>query len=454
MFVHVTQPLFAWGTLEDSPSLRTIKALLDAIPDGKLIESLEQARGRGRADYPVHVLWGVLVLSVALRHPSTEACLAELERNEGLRRLIGIESETGVPTKWSMSRFQYVLGQPPHRELLVEVFNKMTARLGEAVDGLGRHCAGDATALHARRRKNKQAQAAEQAQGLPQPCGGRKEYTDNEGRVTQVMEWFGYKLHVLVDAYHEVALSYTITSAHGDDAEEFIANVEQAQANLPEDRIQTAAFDKAADCDKVHQRLHEKAIKPVVENRRLWKDEHERQLPDHPPDSNIVHDEAGTVYCYDIQSNPPVRHPMAYIGHEAARGTLKYRCPARHQGWQCPCETRCNAGKRYGKTVRIKQELDRRRFPAIPRATKQFERLYQGRTATERVNARLKLFWGADDGNITGAPRFHAYIGAVMVVHSAFATLLAAAPRYGGALGRTRLGPVQQALQDLFKKTS
>ena len=75
----------------------------------------------------------------------------------------------------------------------MEVFNTMTARLGEAVDGLGRHCAGDATALHARRRKNKQAQAAEQAQGLPQPCGGRKEYTDNEGRVTQLMEWFGYK---------------------------------------------------------------------------------------------------------------------------------------------------------------------------------------------------------------------------------------------------------------------
>ena len=97
MCVHVTQPLFAWGALEDSPSLRTIKALLGALPDGKLIESLEQARGRGHDDYPVHVLWGGLVLSVALRHPSIEACLAELKRNEGLRRLIGIESETGGP---------------------------------------------------------------------------------------------------------------------------------------------------------------------------------------------------------------------------------------------------------------------------------------------------------------------------------------------------------------------
>ncbi len=38
----------------------------------------------------------------------------------------------------------------------------------------------------------------------------------------------------------------------------------------------------------------------------------------------------------------------------------------------------------------------------IPRATKQFGRRYEGRSAGERVNARVKVFWGADDGNITG----------------------------------------------------
>ncbi len=38
-------------------------------------------------------------MTVALRHVSTEACLAELRRNELLRRLIGVESEAGVPSK-------------------------------------------------------------------------------------------------------------------------------------------------------------------------------------------------------------------------------------------------------------------------------------------------------------------------------------------------------------------
>jgi hypothetical protein len=67
----------------------------------------------------------------------------------------------------------------------------------------------------------------------------------------------------------------------------------------------------------------------------------------------------------------------------------------------------------------------------------------------ERVNARAKIFWGVDDGNLTGARRFHAYAGAVMAVCLAFATLLAAAPRREGALGKTRLGPIAQALRQV-----
>ena len=113
-----------------------------------------------------------------------------------------------------------------------------------------------------------------------------------------------------------------------------------------------------------------------------------------------------------------MRHQMAYIGYEPQRETIKYRCPARHEGWTCPHDAVCNAGKSYGKTVRVDRTIDLRRFPPIPRATKKFERLYNGRTSVERVNARLKIFWGVDDGNLVGARRFHAMVGAVLIVHA------------------------------------
>jgi hypothetical protein len=140
---------------------------------------------------------------------------------------------------------------------------------------------------------------------------------------------------------------------------------------------------------------------------------------------------------------------MSFIGHEAERGTLKYRCPARHQGWDCPSDAQCNAGKSYGMTVRVDQEIDLRRFPSVPRATKQFERLYAGRTAVERVNGRLKIFWGIDDGQVYGSRRFHAHVGAVMIVHLAFATLLAQSERQG-TFGKMKLSPIAKALREMI----
>jgi hypothetical protein len=395
----------------------------------------------------VRVAWGVLVLGIALRHTTIEGCLGELRRNESLRRFIGIESEDKVPQKWNLSRFLDLLGQEPHLSRLHEVFDTMIQRLGAVVPDLGRDTAGDATGLNARRKKAKRA-TLEEAEGLPQASGGRKEYTDDDGNVTKVVEWFGFKLHLLVDVKHELSLAYKITDTKTGDGETLPDLLSEAQTNLPEGRIQTLAYDKAADTNDVHKLLSAATIKPVIQNRSLWKknEDQERMLPGHDGNSNIVYDEAGTVYCYDRVSSPMVRHKMAYIGYEPQRETLKYRCPALHQDWSCPMSKICNAGKSYGLTVRVPREIDLRRFPALPRATKKFEQLYKGRTAVERVNGRLKIFWGADDGNVTGSRRFFALLGVILVVHAAFASLLAGAPRREGTLGQTKLGPIARAL--------
>ena len=172
--------------------------------------------------------------------------------------------------------------------------------------------------------------------------------------MTKVVEWFGYKLHLLVDAKHEVALAYEVTTANAADSKSLPSLVEQAQTNLPAGRIETLAYDKAADDNESHRRLNRAGIRPVIQNRRLWKDQTEQMLPGHDGRSNVVYDEAGTLH--------------------------------------------------------------------------------------------LKIFWGVDDGNIAGTRRFHAMVGVVMIVHITFATLLAAAERREGTLGKLRLSPIQKAL--------
>jgi hypothetical protein len=438
MYIDIHHALFPWECLDDSPSIKAIREILELVPDEKLRHLLRVARGRGRDDYEIGVLWGVVLLTPILRHITMEGCLAELRRNEALRRLIGIGSERGVPNKYNMSRFVKTLGQEPVFSEMRRIFDTLIKRLGAAVPDLGRQTAGDATALRAR--------SGAAATGLPQPSGGRKEYVDDQGQVTEVVEWFGYKLHLLVDVKHEVALAWQVTDATAGDGQTLPTTLAQARATLPTGRIDTLAYDKAADDGAVHRLLAKDGIRPLIQIRNCWRQESEQMFPGATGCSNVVFDEAGSVFCYDKTSDPPVRHQMAYLGHEATRKTLKYRCPARQNGWKCPSDYRCNAGKAYGMTVRVKQEIDLRRFPPIPRATKTFERLYKGRTAVERVNARLKIFWGVDDGNVVGAERFHAHVATVMIVHAAMATMLAKTPRREGTLGRMRIGPVQKAL--------
>lgn len=181
MILHPVKPLFDWESLEDNPSLQTIKDLLAALPDAKLLDSLRRGRGKGRNDYPVHVLWGVVVLRIVLRHVTTEAVLAELRRNDGLRRLIGIESEDGVPKPWNISRFEEVLGQEPHRTLLKEIFDVLIQRLGAAVPELGKDSAGDATGLSARQKEGKAAQE-EIDEGFRSPAAAARNTATPRGR--------------------------------------------------------------------------------------------------------------------------------------------------------------------------------------------------------------------------------------------------------------------------------
>src|SRR4051812_41058492 len=161
MLIHATEPLFAWGQLEDCPTLATIRDFLATVPDQDLLAGLVAARGHGRDDYPVERLWHVVLLTILLRHTSFNACLDELHRNPALCRLIEITAEDQIPNGWNLSRFLDTLGQEPHLSALRQVFDTLAGRLGRAVPELGRHTAGDATALNARPKADLKAVRAE-----------------------------------------------------------------------------------------------------------------------------------------------------------------------------------------------------------------------------------------------------------------------------------------------------
>ena len=120
--------------------------------------------------------------------------------------------------------------------------------------------------------------------------------------MVKIYEWFGYKFHLLVDVKHEVVLAGT--SLRRPARARATASVlprcwSRPNGYCPQGRIETLAYDKAADDEKTHELLDQHGIKPVIQNRAMWKDEPERPLPRARWQQQCVHDEAGTVYCYD-----------------------------------------------------------------------------------------------------------------------------------------------------------
>ena len=130
---------------------------------------------------------------------------------------MGIEEEDSVPDPDNMSRFLATLGEEPHLKHLQRIFDTQVSRFGAVIADFGKDTAGDSTGLAGRAALSQKLRAAENAQGLAQPSGGRKEYKDDDGNITKVVEWFGYKLHLLVDVKHEVAIAYHITDTKAGD---------------------------------------------------------------------------------------------------------------------------------------------------------------------------------------------------------------------------------------------
>ena len=205
-------------------------------------------------------------------------------------------------------------------EHLRRIFDTQVGWLGAVIGDLGTDTAGDSTGLSGRAAVSEKLRAAEVEQGLPQPSGGRKEYKDDDGNVTKVVEWFGYKLHLLVDVKHEVALAYHVTDTKAGDNERIAELVDQARGNLPPERIKTLAYDKAADDGAVHELLHDGGIKPLIQNRNFKLEEPEKVVGGSTP-LNIVYDQAGTVHCYDCTGEVPAT---------ASHGVHRLRARTRH----------------------------------------------------------------------------------------------------------------------------
>ncbi len=406
----IPQPkLFSWEELQPLGDLERLQAVLDTIPDEPFMRILEHDRGRGRNDYPVRAMWNSVLAGIVFQHPTIASLRRELNRNGQLRAMVGLDRV--APSAWAYTRFLRRLLE--HLEDLDTMIHRLIEDLSQVLPGFGERLAIDSKAIgsFAKRRSD---DTTPDGRRDTDADWGKKTYrgVDAKGKAWEkVTAWFGYKIHLLVDATYELPVAWTVTQASTADITEAPKLVAQLQAKHPR-ALQAARVlmgDRGYDDTKFVRSLWDDyGIKPVIDIRNLWKDgEPTRMLPGH---DTVTYNYRGEVFCHHPETGEA--HRMANGGFEADRATLKKRCPAKFSGITCDAQATCPVAQ----GIRIPLDTDRRVFTPVDRSSYAWEREYAHRTAVERVHSRLDGSFGFELHTIRGLAKMRARCGLALLV--------------------------------------
>ena len=423
MAIVAQKSLFRWEEIEELGDLERLRLVLEYLPDEPLMRLLEKQRGKGRDDYPVRAVWNSILAGVVFQHVGIESLRRELQRNGQLRHLCGFDPLKGsdaVPLSSVYSRFLKQLMQ--HAGEIEATLDRLVEELRQALPGFGRTLAVDGKALptHAKPRKG-EAKDPDGRRDTDADWGAKTYRGEREDgtRWEKVKRWFGYKLHLVVDAEYELPVAFEVTRASRGEqplAKALVNRLERRHGDLLEG-CEVFLADKGYDDEGLIAPLwDEHRIKPVIDIRNCWKesddDQGTRVLPG---TTNVTYDYQGNVFCSCPWTGET--RAMAYGGFEEGRQTLKYRCPARHYGLECRGEAECP----LAGAIRIKLEEDRRIFTPLARSSYAWKTQYKKRTAVERVNSRLDVSFCFENHFIRGKKKMKFRCGLAFMVMLAMA---------------------------------
>jgi hypothetical protein len=429
----IPQPqLFSWEQVDASSDLDRLHMTLASLPDEALMQHLETARKGRRDDYPIRPVWNSVIAGIVFEHDGVESLRRELARNAELRQACGFDifkGQQAVPSASAYSRFLKRLFQ--HQAEIDAMFGELVESLRELLPGFGARLAVDSKAIdsHGRPAKN---QAQDGRRDTDADWGTKRYHGVREDGTLweKVKRWFGYKLHLIVDADYELPVAYHVTKASTSDCPQLLPLMDQLDQGHPGflDNTGFLSGDKGYDSEENNRQPWDTyRVKPIIDIRSTWQEEPHlpRQLYPGKVDT-IFYAEDGRVLCRcrDGQDEEPNNYtPMAFEGYEEARQCLKYRCPAAAKGIPCSQRDLCNGGghTEHGRIVRIPLDTNRRIFTPQARDSMAWRREYKHRTAVERVNSRLDVTFGFERHFIRGLRKMTLRAGLALIVMLAMA---------------------------------
>ena len=401
--------LFGYNENENLGDLERLQMVIDYIPDEKIIRKLYKMRGNGRNDWPVEAMWNSFLASFVFEHQSVSCLLRELRRNRQLREMCGFETKSIRKKDGSIK----VLLAPPNsaytnflnnlkqcKEEIREVFDELVEYMYENLEHFGEILAMDGKAIQSYA-SNYSKKTEPDGRRDKEADWCRKEYTSsiNEKgeKVIKTVKWFGYRLHLMVDATYELPVEYRLTKASCSEQTQFHGMLDNLKEKRSEilDTCQYLLGDRGYDSTTLIKKLEGNGIIPVIDICNKWRDgEKTKQYKN----TNLTYTFNGKVY-YTNDSGKEIE--LMYKGYDKSNDSARYGFHPKYKD---------------NRIFRIKLNEDRRIFLPVGRQSKKFRRLYKKRTSVERVNGRIDRDYGFENHTIRGLEKMELFIGVTFLV--------------------------------------
>lgn len=350
--------------------------VLDALDDDELIWNLVSKRRGRRNRYPVRMLWQSLIAAKVYGIATVNGLIRELNRNESLRKVVGIKHVCLVPKPWQFSRLFAKLSRPGNLAMIKGIFDKAVSDLKLLLPALGESLAIDGTAVsswcncYAKGKSDKDA------------GWGVKTYKKEDGTESKHI-WYGYNVELVVDTKYEIPVNFEVLPADMNECPRLPILLGETVKLHPDFDVRYVMGDKGYDSkDNCGYVLYDLKALPIIKMRRT-------QDKDAEFTGEICRcTELGTPIC-------ECGAKMLYAGRDGKY--LKFRCSRHAEPLGCPCSI-----SSYGRVLKIAISENERRWPGLWRESKKFARLYKRRTAAERVNSRLKEHVCLDEQHVRG----------------------------------------------------
>ena len=210
-------------------------------------------------------------------------------------------------------------------------------------------------------------------------CHHSRDYSDPDARwgaKSKDYLFFGYKVHLIVDAKSQLPLDVKVTSANEGDSPQAKPLLMGAKERHPEIRIDSSSMDSAYDSYENYRfAIDDIGAAPIIAL-------NPRGRIDAITEGSLYLTNYGTYTC-------PAGFKVVYWGKDKRRGRLKFRCPAALGRCQCLFRPTCSLSP-YGKTFYLHPKRDYRLIGPIPRGSDIWQEKYNARTSVERAYSEEK----------------------------------------------------------------